>query len=154
MARQSNARLYSVRFAGVVLVLALLAAGCRRSASEPPPLEQSPAERAKLLTLPDEYRSMANPLPASERNVLEGRDRYLQYCAACHGADGRGNTLLGRNLYPPASDITAPRLEKYSDGQLFWIISEGVRFSGMPGGRAMHTEDQMWKLVMWVRQLR
>lgn len=125
--------------------------GCDRRAEAP--AERQPDQRAKLLTIPDEYKSMTNPLPASSANLDEGRTRYEQYCPLCHGPDGKGATLLGRNLHPPASDLTSPQVQSYTDGQLYWIISEGIRFSGMPAGRTYSTEQQIWQVVLHLRRL-
>ena len=134
----------------LLTVAALLGSGCAR-----PPGEGAPTldQRAKLLTIPDEYKNRANPLPANYGNLTEGRARFEQYCALCHGLDGKAATLLGRSLYPPAADLTLPQVSKYTDGQLYWIISEGIRFSGMPATRAYSTEEQIWRLVLHLRQL-
>jgi mono/diheme cytochrome c family protein len=123
--------------------------GCNRP-SEP---AEPPDQRAKLLTIPDEYKNRANPLPPNYGNLAEGRARYEQYCALCHGADGKAATLLGRSLYPAATDLTSPQTQKYTDGQLFWIVSEGIRYSGMPAARNFNTEDQSWRVVLYVRRL-
>jgi mono/diheme cytochrome c family protein len=133
------------------LVVAVIVgfAGCAREEVAVP----TPDQRAKLLTIPDEYKSRANPLPANYGNLTEGRARFEQYCALCHGPDGKGTTLLGRSLYPPAADLTLPQVSKYTDGQLYWIISEGIRFSGMPATRAYSTEEQIWRLVLHLRQI-
>jgi len=134
-----------------VLVVAFIVgfAGCAREEVAVP----TPDQRAKLLTIPDEYKNRANPLPANYGNLTEGRARFEQYCALCHGPDGKGTTLLGRSLYPPAGDLTLPQVLKYTDGQLYWIISEGIRFSGMPATRAYSTEEQIWRLVLHLRQI-
>lgn len=139
----------------LILALVLPLAGCRSRPATPGefPAGQSPAERAKLLTIPDEYKARNNPLPATEANVAEGRTRYETHCAVCHAADGKGNTPLGRSLFPRAGDLTSPQTRKYTDGQLYWIISEGIRYSGMPEGRNLHTEDEIWKLVLYLRRL-
>ncbi len=134
-----------------LLVFLALLAGCGGRTQTPP--EWQPSERAKLLTIPDEYKNRSNALPVTEANLREGRARYEQYCALCHGLDGKGQTALGRSLYPRAGDLTPPQLRKYTDGQLYWIVSEGVRFSGMPAGRGLHTEEQIWKIVLYLRQL-
>ena len=142
------------RPAAMLVALALLA-GCdeRNQPSREPPAREPPDQRAKLLTIPDEYKNRRNPLPATEANRNEGGARYEEYCAACHGLEGKANTLLGGNLYPPASDLTSPHVEQHTDGRLYWIISEGIRYSGMPGGRKLHTEQQIWQIVLYVRQL-
>lgn len=138
--------------AGMAVVAALaLLFGC--SPPKRPPVELEPDQRAKLLTLPDEYKNRKNPLPALETNLNEGRARYEQYCAACHGRDGKADTPLGRSLYPRASDLTSAHVQQHSDGQLYWIVSEGIRYSGMPAGRRLHTESQIWKIVLYLRQL-
>jgi mono/diheme cytochrome c family protein len=134
----------------VVVLLGLLLAGC--GGRTEPAAEQQPDQRAKLLTIPDEYKNKTNPLPASYGNLTEGRTRFEQYCALCHGVDGKGATLLGRTLYPPASDLTAPQMRRYSDGQLYWIAAEGIRFSGMPASRPYSTEEQIWRVVLHIRQ--
>ena len=134
-----------------VLVVAVMVgfAGCAREEVAVP----TPDQRAKLLTIPDEYKNRANPLPANYGNLTEGRARYEQYCALCHGLEGKGTTLLGHSLYPPAADLTLPQVSKYTDGQLYWIISEGIRFSGMPATHAYSTEEQIWRLVLDLRQI-
>lgn len=139
------------------LIVALLftLAACRSRQTAPGEFApgQSPAERAKLLTIPDEYKARSNPLPATEANVAEGRARYEAHCADCHAPNGKGDTPLGRSLFPRAGDLTSPQTRRYSDGQLYWIISEGIRYSGMPEGRRLHSEDQIWKLVLYLRRL-
>lgn len=134
-----------------VLVVAVIVgfAGCAREEVAVP----TPDQRAKLLTIPDEYKNRANLLPANYGNLTEGRARFEQYCALCHGPDGKGTTLLGRSLYPPAADLTSPQVSKYTDGQLYWIISEGIRFSRQYPHRAYSTEEQIWRLVLHLRQI-
>lgn len=137
------------RPAAMLVALAMLA-GCG-SGGQPP--GEPPDQRAKLLTIPDEYKILSNPLAATEANLNKGRARYEQYCAACHGPDGKADTALGLNLYPRASDLTSAHVQQHTDGQLYWIVSEGIRYSGMPAGRKLHSEDQIWQIVLYLRQL-
>jgi len=134
----------------VAMALALL---CGCASQKQPAVEMEPDQRAKLLTLPDEYKTRKNPLPPLETNLNEGRARYEEYCAACHGRDGKADTPLGRSLYPRATDLTSAHVQQHSDGELFWIVAEGIRYSGMPAGRRLHTESQIWKIVLHLRQL-
>ena len=62
----------------------------------------------------------------------QGRAHFADHCASCHGNDGRGNTEMGRNLYPKAPDMRQSGTQHLSDGELYWIIENGVRLTGMP----------------------
>ena len=88
-----------------------------------------------------------NPVTKEWLSIASQRARYEEYC------DGKADTLLGRNFYPPPGDLTAPHARQHTDGQLYWIISEGIRYSGMPAGRKLHTEEQIWQIVLYLRQL-
>ncbi len=148
--RRHVAKYRQVLGPGVFVVLCCLLASCSGEPGRPVP---PPDQRAKLLTIPDEYKTRTSPLAASEANWNQGRRRYQEHCALCHGGDGKGHTTLGQSLYPRAADLTLPATQKYSDGQLYWIISEGIRYSGMPIGRGLHTEPQIWQMVLYLRAL-
>lgn len=127
---------------------ALFLCGCRGAPSEAIP---PPDQRVRLLGIPDEYRGMQNPLPATPPNLQQGEKRYAEYCASCHGADGAGDTPLGHALYPRPGDLRSPSVQAQSDGELFWIVAQGIRYSGMPAGHGQHTEEQMWQFVLHLR---
>lgn len=80
---------------------------------------------------------------------------WADHCAQCHGNDGRGQTPMGRNLYPKAPDMTLPATQRLSDGELFAIIKNGVRLSGMPawGDDSPSSDLQTWNLVHFIRHL-
>ena len=63
---------------------------------------------------------------------------------------------MAHGLYPKPPDLRGQRTQKLSDGELFWIIENGVRFTGMPafGGTGEHgSGDDSWKLVRFIRHL-
>ena len=61
---------------------------------------------------------------------------------------------MGRNLYPPAPDMRLPATQNLTDGELFFIIENGVRMTGMPGwGGPGHASGDSWKLVHFIRHL-
>ena len=74
-------------------------------------------------------------------------------CATCHGYDGRTPTDIGRSQYPPSPDLGSPAVQKWSDAELFWIIQHGIRLSGMPGFGRIHSDEEIWSLVRFVRSL-
>jgi mono/diheme cytochrome c family protein len=78
---------------------------------------------------------------------------FADHCATCHGNDGSGDSLFGRGLYPKPPDLRLEETQKLSDGELFWIIENGVRFTGMPGFGDHGTQEDSWKLVQFIRHL-
>jgi mono/diheme cytochrome c family protein len=79
---------------------------------------------------------------------------FADHCAICHANDGSCDTPLGRNLYPKPPDLRREQTQKLADGEIFWIIENGVRFTGMPAfGGAHGSEDESWKLVRFIRHL-
>ena len=95
------------------------------------------------------------PAPAwSHETVSSGEMTYGMSCANCHGKDGRTPLQLGLSMYPPVPGLGSPDVQAYTDDELFWIIKHGVRHSGMPGFGRIHSDDDIWRLVHYVRSLR
>ena len=96
-----------------------------------------------------------NPLTSSPELLQESARHFADHCASCHGNDGSGNTEIGRNLYPPAPDMRLAATQQLSDGELYYIIHNGVRWTGMPAwGEPGNDNDQdSWKLVLFIRHL-
>jgi mono/diheme cytochrome c family protein len=96
-------------------------------------------------------------LPAETQNtpdnIEDGHTSYGSLCAGCHGYDGRTPTKLGNSFYPDAPSLASPRVQHYSDPELFVIIRGGIRLSGMPTFGNSQTSDQIWNLVHYVRTL-
>jgi mono/diheme cytochrome c family protein len=121
----------------------------------PPPLEASAARLVRSLAIPDAVRMRRNPVPPSDAVLAEALAHYADHCASCHGTDGSGDTEMGRGLYPPAPDMRLATTQNLTDGELFSIIENGVRFTGMPGwstGTAAG-ETSTWHLVHLIRHL-
>src|SRR5580698_1366972 len=120
----------------------------------PTALEAFIAQHAHRLSIPSDARNMHDPLPSSEENLKAARDHFADHCASCHGNDGRGDTMYGKGLYPKPPDLRQSRTQNLTDGELFWIIENGVRFTGMPAFGGGHgSEDDSWKLVLFIRHL-
>jgi cytochrome c len=106
------------------------------------------------LSIPKAVRRMQNPMTATPENLMEARRHFADHCASCHGNDGRGATEMGRNIYPPAPDMSLPATQNLTDGELYYIIENGVRFTGMPAWGAGGTDDHdTWHLVLFIRNL-
>jgi mono/diheme cytochrome c family protein len=104
---------------------------------------------------PSTFKGLKNPLSATEENFLAAREHFADHCASCHGNDGSGNTEMGRNLYPKSPDMRLPRTQQLTDGELFYIIENGVMLTGMPGWSTgtPEGENSSWQLVHFIRRL-
>jgi mono/diheme cytochrome c family protein len=100
--------------------------------AEPSAFETAIALRARRLMMPADARSRTSPIPPSPDAVRAGMEHFADHCAICHGNDGSGQSELGKGLYPKPPDMRQPRTQSLSDGEIFWIIQNGVRFTGMP----------------------
>jgi mono/diheme cytochrome c family protein len=122
---------------------------------QPTIIERAIARGVRHLAIPASMRRLRNPIPLSGAALAEGRAHWADHCATCHGNDGSGQTEIGANLYPKAPDMRLPRTQNLTDGELFAIIKNGVRLTGMPawGDAAGHDDADNWKLVLFVRHL-
>ncbi|MDH5700095.1 MAG: c-type cytochrome [Nitrospirota bacterium] len=122
---------------------------------QPSELEVMFARQLRSLAMPKGQKQMVNPVPASEEVLAEARIHFADHCASCHGNDGRGSTLIGQNFYPRTPDLTKIETQSFSDGELFYMISNGIRFTGMPAWGKGRPEPDLdsWKLVHFIRYL-
>jgi mono/diheme cytochrome c family protein len=132
--------------------LGTLLLGCTAH-QQPSRAETALANMAKDVVIPMQAMQKDNPLPDNDEVINQGRQLFLQSCAICHGADGHGETYLGRNMYPPAMDMTSPHVQHWSDAELFWIIQNGVRLTGMPSWESSISETDTWKLARFIHNL-
>jgi mono/diheme cytochrome c family protein len=123
--------------------------------SEPSWIETQGALFLRGWMTPARYKTLLNPVAASPEAIAEGRDHFADHCASCHANDGSGNTDMGRALYPRAPDMRLARTQELSDGELFYIIENGVRLTGMPGWSTGTPEGEKasWQLVRFIRHL-
>jgi mono/diheme cytochrome c family protein len=122
---------------------------------EPTRAEALVARVLRRSASPAELRSATNPLPATPEVLAEAKAHFADHCASCHGNDGKGNTALGKRLYPRAPDMTLEATQSLSDGEIFAVIENGIRLSGMPGWGDGTAESALgsWGLVHFIRNL-
>jgi mono/diheme cytochrome c family protein len=111
------------------------------------------ARRARNIATPAGAKELKNPHPVTEASTAEAREHFVEHCSVCHGPIGRGDTLYGRNLYPKVPDMTQADTQQLTDGELFYIISNGVRFTGMPAFGGEDSPESIWALVSFIRRL-
>ena len=140
--------------AGVVLLLYLMNAGLS-AREEPGAIESAVVGAARNLVISRRARELRNPVERTPQVIAEGRAHYADHCAVCHGNDGAGKTEMGQGMWPRAPDMRLEATQELSDGELFWIIENGIRFTGMPGWSTgtQEGETASWHLVHFIRHL-
>lgn len=141
----------------IVLVAGLAAALLLRDGLsarvEPSSLEVRIARALRSWAIPSAARQATNPVPASPETLAAGLAHFADHCASCHANDGSGRTPLGRNLYPRVPDLRAPATQRLTDGELFHVIENGVRLTGMPAWGGPRSAEGSWELVHFIRHL-
>jgi cytochrome c len=139
--------------AGALAVFMIVRRGIS-ARDEPTWLESLLARNMRRLAIPTKAKAARNPFSPTPQVLLEGRRHFADHCSVCHANDGSGKTAVGQNLYPKSPDLRLSATQELTDGELYTIIHEGIRLTGMPAwGDAGHDEDS-WKLVLFVRHLR
>jgi mono/diheme cytochrome c family protein len=123
--------------------------------TQPGPIETALSRSLRSAMIPVGARELPNPEPATSENVRSGLEHWADHCATCHANDGTGNTELGRSLFPPVPDMRLAETQNLSDGELFYIIENGVKLTGMPawGTGTPEGERDSWHLVQFIRRL-
>jgi len=99
-------------------------------------------------------KSQKNPLAVSAETLAEGKEAFSHYCVACHGMDGQNTGVpFADRMSPPVPSLASADVQSYSDGQLKWVIDNGVWPSGMPASKGILSDDEIWSIVVYLRHL-
>jgi mono/diheme cytochrome c family protein len=144
---------------GFVVLLAgaaaAVSAGLFNTAATVPPgkLERRIAQFALDRSVLRRAPKTANPLKPDLEVLRGGMEHYKAMCVSCHGGPGVEASETGDGLNPPAPDLTLGRVQKRTDGELFWLVQGGIRMTGMPAFGLTHKDEEIWKIVAFVRHL-
>ncbi len=134
----------------IPLACALMLSACK--ATPPGKIETAVMTRAKRMFVGD--RSQKNPFLPTAENIVEGRENFSHYCAACHGLDGQNTGVpFAERMSPPVPRLNSRSVQAYTDGQLKRIIDFGIFPSGMPASRGILNDDEIWSIVVYIRHL-
>jgi mono/diheme cytochrome c family protein len=123
--------------------------------AQPGRVETVVARTMRRLAMPRSARDLKNPVEKSQQIIAEGLAHWADHCAACHGNDGSGETDIGLGLYPKPPDMRLDATQSLTDGELFYIIENGVRLTGMPAWSTGTEQGKTatWHLVHFIREL-
>ena len=137
--------------AGAALMAAAALAGCK--ASTPGRTKSAVMNRAKRWVFIG-GRKDRNPLTANAQSIADGKEAFGHYCIVCHGLDGQNTGVpFAAQMDPPVPSLASPEVQRYTDGQLKWVIENGVAPSGMPAARGILSDDEQWSIVIYLRHL-
>ncbi len=149
---------FFVLLVGVIVAAIVGAVVIRRGFSareSPSALEAAVARATRRMATPASMKNAKNPFTANPEILAEARAHFADHCALCHANNGSGETEMGRNMYPKPPDMRLPETQKLTDGEIFSIIHNGVRLTGMPawGEPDPKADQDSWKLVLFIRHL-
>lgn len=123
--------------------------------AQPSRTEAMLATYARDTAMPASAKARRNPVRFTPEVQHEAMAHFADHCAVCHANNGSGQSMFGKGMYPKPPDLRLARTQNLSDGEIFYIIENGIRMSGMPafGGEATDTADDTWKLVSLIRHL-
>jgi mono/diheme cytochrome c family protein len=131
--------------------LSLFFAGCKVSA--PGKWETSALTRIKH-SMTVGGKDVQNPLRESPNTLASGKEAFSHYCVACHGLDGQNTGVpFAAHMSPPVPSLKSASVQSYSDGQLKWIVENGISPSGMPASKGILTDKEIWSIVIYLRHL-
>jgi mono/diheme cytochrome c family protein len=137
---------------GILLVPALILVR-GMAATQPGALESLVITGAKHQLLVGN-RTLRNPLATTPQTLADGREAFTHYCVACHGMDGQNTGVpFAETMSPPVPSLASPEIQSYTDGQLKWVIDNGIWPSGMPASRGTLSDEEIWSIVIYLRHL-
>jgi mono/diheme cytochrome c family protein len=125
------------------------------SAREQPTwMERTMARNARKIATPPGAKNLMNPRQQQTAEmVAEADEHFVEHCGICHGIDGRGDTIIGKNLYPQVPDMSEASTQQLGDGEIYYVISNGIRLTGMPAWGSEDKPEAIWDLVSLIRRL-
>ncbi len=147
--------LVAIGFAIGALVFIVIGSRGISAKADPGLIESFVARTMRRFAIPRGDRHLKNPIALSQEVIAAGMLHYADHCAACHANDGSGDTEIGLGLYPKPPDMRLPATQSLTDGELFYIIENGIRLTGMPawGTGTPESADGTWHLVHFIRKL-
>ena len=101
-----------------------------------------------------EAAKIENPVKADATSIAEGQKLYTKYCSECHGDTGKGDGEMAGDLNPKPADLTDAEWKHGStDGEIFVVIRDGIKGTGMKTFAKKMTEHQMWDTVNYIRSI-
>jgi mono/diheme cytochrome c family protein len=148
---RGNAPFFLILLAGLITLAAGAAGGCKAT---PPGKWETEAITLAKHSVFVRNKDVRNPLPATSDRIADGKDSFSHYCVACHGLDGQNTGVpFAGTMAPPVPSLASAPVQSYTDGQLKWVIENGIFPSGMPASKGVLSDEEIWSIVLYIRHL-
>jgi mono/diheme cytochrome c family protein len=142
-----------MRFIPHFVLAGMIALTCGCKVTEPGALERRVVVATKHHIMVGNA-AQKNPLPPNAETLADGKEAFGHYCVACHGLDGQNTGVpFAARMFPPLPSLASPEVQGYTDGQLKWVIDNGISPSGMPASKGTLSDDEIWSIVYFLRHL-
>jgi mono/diheme cytochrome c family protein len=144
----------AVILVGLLAAILVLATGSVSVGADVKPglIERTLAPWARDRSVQRHAPKAKNPYAGDADAIATGLDHYRENCLVCHGAPGLPATELAKGLNPPAPSLGKEESDT-PDGELFWVTKHGIRLTSMPAFGPTHTDEEIWKIVAFLRHL-
>jgi len=119
----------------------------------PSPLERLMAHASLDATVERDAPKPPYPFPSSVAAIVAGAKLYTDHCAMCHGSAVGEPTILAKGLYIAPPQFVKHSVEDDPEGATYWKIEHGIRFTSMPSYKDNLTEEQIWQITYFVKNL-
>lgn len=120
-----------------------------------PPPDSVPVTGGTPAYTYEQASTLTNPAARTPQSQARGREVFRVNCGMCHGPDGRGQSFVAerwaRAGFLPPPDLNSPRVRARNEGQLYWIVTNGL--GNMPPFGDLLTEDERWLVVHLIRDV-
>ena len=138
---------------GLAVLIVVVCGICGYKAKEPGKAEARVVWGAKHHMMVGN-KKLKNPLAVTPQTIADGKEAFGHYCVACHGMDGQNTGVpFAERMSPPVPSLASKEVQEYTDGQLKWVIDNGIWPSGMPGSKGILSDDEIWSIVVYLRHL-
>src|SRR5215510_3097351 len=110
-------------------------------------------EGHKTRNAPATAKKMKNPLKANDTAIAAGQTLFNEHCASCHGEDGKAVTEIATKMEKKPTDLTTKAMRGITDGEIFWVITYGIKKSGMPAFSPAVSWRGRWQMTHYVKYL-
>lgn len=132
------------------ITLGLMPAG---QDQKPGALETWAAKTSLRATVGRQAPSLTSPIQPTEPNLTAGAKLYVTHCQVCHGGTDAEPTFIAKGLNPDPPQLAKEGVEDDPEGVSYWKIAHGIRFTGMPAFRETLSNEQMWQLALFLKQM-